>query len=77
MADSLIATRSCRIRAKGYHRDRLRDRSGQYRGRRRPLRLDIHNPVFLISGLSVVAFVFYALALPEQAAISSAGCGPR
>ncbi|MEM6423058.1 MAG: BCCT family transporter, partial [Pseudomonadota bacterium] len=32
-----------------------------------PLGLDIHNPVFLISGLSIVAFVFYALALPEQA----------
>lgn len=32
-----------------------------------PFGLDIHNPVFLISGLSVVLFVFYALALPEQA----------
>ena len=32
-----------------------------------PFGLDIHNPVFLISGLSIVAFVFYALALPEQA----------
>ncbi|MBV7392745.1 BCCT family transporter [Mameliella sediminis] len=32
-----------------------------------PFGMDIHNPVFLISGLSVVAFVFYALALPEQA----------
>ncbi len=32
-----------------------------------PFGFDIHNPVFLISGLSVVAFVFYALALPEQA----------
>ncbi|WP_170343569.1 BCCT family transporter [Ruegeria arenilitoris] len=31
------------------------------------LKLDIHNPVFAISGLSVVAFVFYALALPDQA----------
>lgn len=31
-----------------------------------PFGLDIHNPVFLISGLSIVAFVFYALALPEQ-----------
>ena len=28
---------------------------------------DIHNPVFLISGLSIMAFVFYTLALPEQA----------
>ncbi|MCG6902520.1 MAG: BCCT family transporter [Rhodobacter sp.] len=32
-----------------------------------PLGFDIHNPVFMISGLSIVAFVFYALALPEQA----------
>ncbi len=32
-----------------------------------PFGLDIHNPVFLISGLSIIAFVFYALALPEQA----------
>ena len=32
-----------------------------------PFGFDIHNPVFLISGLSIVAFVFYALALPEQA----------
>ncbi|PWR03496.1 BCCT transporter [Meridianimarinicoccus roseus] len=32
-----------------------------------PFGFDIHNPVFAISGLSVVAFVFYALALPEQA----------
>ena len=31
-----------------------------------PFGLDIHNPVFLISGLSIVAFVFFALALPEQ-----------
>ncbi|MCA0872308.1 BCCT family transporter [Seohaeicola saemankumensis] len=31
-----------------------------------PFGIDIHNPVFLISGLSIVAFVFYALALPEQ-----------
>ncbi|XDA99203.1 BCCT family transporter [Sulfitobacter sp. LCG007] len=31
-----------------------------------PFGFDIHNPVFLISGLSIVAFVFYALALPEQ-----------
>jgi BCCT family betaine/carnitine transporter len=33
-----------------------------------PFGFDIHNPVFAISGLSVVVFVFYALALPEQAA---------
>ncbi|QYX57950.1 BCCT family transporter [Roseovarius sp. SCSIO 43702] len=32
-----------------------------------PFGLDIHNPVFFISGLSIVLFVFYALALPEQA----------
>ncbi len=32
-----------------------------------PFGLDIHNPVFLISGLSVVAFVVYALLAPEQA----------
>ena len=32
-----------------------------------PFGFDIHNPVFLISGLSIVAFVFYTLALPEQA----------
>ena len=31
-----------------------------------PFGLDIHNPVFLISGLSIIAFVFYTLALPEQ-----------
>ncbi|OOY19489.1 BCCT transporter [Thioclava sp. DLFJ5-1] len=32
-----------------------------------PFGFDIHNPVFMISALSIVAFVFYALALPEQA----------
>ena len=32
-----------------------------------PFGLDIHNPVFLISGLSIVAFVIYALAAPTQA----------
>ncbi len=32
-----------------------------------PFGFDIHNPVFVISGLTIVAFVFYALALPEQA----------
>ena len=31
-----------------------------------PFGFDIHNPVFMISGLSVTAFVFYTLALPEQ-----------
>lgn len=33
-----------------------------------PFGFDIHNPVFLISGLSIVAFVLYALLAPEQAA---------
>lgn len=32
-----------------------------------PFGFDIHNPVFMISGLSIVAFVFFALALPDQA----------
>mgnify|MGYP000459646364 CR=1 FL=1 len=32
-----------------------------------PFGFDIHNPVFLVSGLAIVAFVFYTLALPEQA----------
>ena len=31
-----------------------------------PFGFDIHNPVFMVSGLSVTAFVFYTLALPEQ-----------
>lgn len=33
-----------------------------------PFGLDIHNPVFVISGLSVIVFVFYALVFQEQAA---------
>ena len=33
-----------------------------------PFGFDIHNPVFMISGLSVVAFVAYALLAPGQAA---------
>nr|WP_321982359.1 BCCT family transporter [uncultured Cohaesibacter sp.] len=33
-----------------------------------PFGFDVHNPVFLVSGLCIVAFVFYALALPQQAA---------
>ena len=33
-----------------------------------PFGFDIHNPVFLISGLAVVAFVFFTLALPEASA---------
>ncbi len=32
-----------------------------------PFGFDIHNPVFMISGLSIVAFVFYALVFREQA----------
>ena len=32
-----------------------------------PFGLDIHNPVFAISGLAIIAFVFYALALADQA----------
>ncbi|RID91048.1 BCCT family transporter [Gemmobacter lutimaris] len=32
-----------------------------------PFGFDIHNPVFGVSAIAVVAFVFYALALPEQA----------
>jgi len=32
-----------------------------------PIGFDVHNPVFAVSGLAVVAFVFYTLALPEQA----------
>ena len=32
-----------------------------------PFGLDIHNPVFFISGMAIVLFVFYALALPDQA----------
>ncbi|SFU17299.1 BCCT family transporter [Sedimentitalea nanhaiensis] len=31
-----------------------------------PIGFDIHNPVFVVSGATIVAFVFYALALPEQ-----------
>ncbi len=32
-----------------------------------PFGLDIHNPVFMISALTIIAFVFYALVLPTQA----------
>lgn len=32
------------------------------------LGLDIHNPVFLVSGLTIVAFVFFSLVFKEQAA---------
>ncbi|SMC74455.1 BCCT family transporter [Primorskyibacter flagellatus] len=34
-----------------------------------PFGFDIHNPVFMISGLSIVLFVFYTLALPEQSGV--------
>ncbi len=33
-----------------------------------PFGLDIHNPVFVISGLTIVAFVFFTLAFQDQAA---------
>ncbi|MEQ9639784.1 MAG: BCCT family transporter [Alphaproteobacteria bacterium] len=33
-----------------------------------PLQLDIHNPVFVISGSVIVLFVIFALAMPTQAA---------
>ncbi|RFU12205.1 BCCT family transporter [Rhodobacteraceae bacterium W635] len=36
-------------------------------GRVGPFGFDIHNPVFMISGLSVIAFVAYALIAPTQA----------
>jgi len=32
-----------------------------------PFGMDIHNPVFLVSGLTIVAFVIFATAMPEQA----------
>ncbi|MDQ0313933.1 BCCT family transporter [Amorphus orientalis] len=32
-----------------------------------PVGFDIHNPVFMISGLTIVAFVIFAIAAPEQA----------
>ncbi|MCB1969130.1 MAG: BCCT family transporter, partial [Geminicoccaceae bacterium] len=38
-----------------------------YEGRLGPFDFDVHNPVFMVSALTIVAFVFYALALPEQA----------
>ncbi len=31
-----------------------------------PFGFDIHNPVFMVSGLSIVAFVFFALALCQS-----------
>lgn len=38
-----------------------------------PFGFDIHNPVFAISGAAIVAFVFFTLALPEQAAAIFSG----
>ncbi|WP_299813273.1 BCCT family transporter [uncultured Jannaschia sp.] len=32
-----------------------------------PFGFDIHNPVFVVSGLVIIAFTFYTLALPDQA----------
>ncbi|PVA10999.1 BCCT transporter [Pelagivirga sediminicola] len=32
-----------------------------------PFGLDFHNPVFAMAGISIMAFVFFALALPDQA----------
>ncbi|MGX1097057.1 BCCT family transporter [Amorphus sp. MBR-141] len=32
-----------------------------------PIGMDIHNPVFLVSGLTIVAFVVFAILAPEQA----------
>jgi len=40
--------------------DNIQPRLGQFA-------LDIHNPVFVISGLTIILFVILALALPEQA----------
>ena len=36
-------------------------------GRFGPFGFDIHNPVLMILGITIVLFVFYTLALPEQA----------
>nr|WP_108483959.1 BCCT family transporter [Oceaniglobus ichthyenteri] len=36
-------------------------------GRLGTIGFDIHNPVFMIAALSIIAFVFYTIALPEQA----------
>lgn len=38
-----------------------------------PFGLDVHNPVFVISGLTIVAFVMLTLALQERAAASFGG----
>ncbi|HLS19371.1 MAG TPA: BCCT family transporter, partial [Paracoccaceae bacterium] len=42
--------------------DNVRDRIG-------PLKFDVHNPVFMISGLTIVGFVILSLALQDQADI--------
>ena len=39
--------------------------------------LDIHNPVFAVSGLTILAFVFFTLVFQEQAGSFLAGCGLR
>lgn len=39
--------------------------------------LDIHNPVFAVSGLTIIAFVFFLLISTSRLAISSTGCAPR
>ncbi|MDV7145328.1 BCCT family transporter [Tropicimonas sp. TH_r6] len=41
-----------------------------------PFGFDVHNPVFLISGLTIVAFVFYALVFQEQAAAAFGALRP-
>ena len=40
----------------------------------RPLGLDIHNPVFIVSGVLILGFVIVSLA-NQEAAASLAGCG--
>ena len=40
-----------------------------------PYILDIHNPVFVISGLTIIALVAFALVVPGHAEAFSAGCG--
>ncbi|WP_102107388.1 BCCT family transporter [Oceaniglobus roseus] len=41
-----------------------------------PLGFDIHNPVFLVSALSIIAFVFYALVFHDQAAAAFGALRP-
>lgn len=40
-----------------------------------PFGLDIHNPVFLVSGLSIIAFVIITLMFQQEATAFLAGCG--